>query len=203
MTSVLIVEDHAIVRYALITLLERDRHQIVGETADGSNAVALARKHCPEVVILDLGLKKMDGLSVLRSLRTLAPPPRVLVLTAQPADLFARRCLDAGASAFVAKDNDLTAVTFAMDAILKGYSLFPDLSNFRSPLKSEAERLSKLSDQELNVLRLLARGESNNEIADRMLLSAKTISTYKTRIMEKLEVSSLVALFELSRRNAL
>lgn len=201
MTSVLIVDDHPIVRLAVTMLLEPKGYHIVAETGEGSKAAELARKYRPDVVILDLALSDGDGLKVLKHLQSIEPPPRVLVLTSQPAGLYARRCLDGGASAFVTKSEDLEALSFALKAMIKGYSTFPDLSSHRSPLKSEAERLDKLSDQEMSVLQLLARGESNNAIGEHMHLSPKTVSTYKSRIMEKLEVDSLVALLELCKRN--
>lgn len=203
MTSVLIVDDHPAIRLAVRMLLERERYAVVGETGDGAVAAQMARELKPEVVILDIGLPSVDGLGVIKRLRLLEPCPRILVLTGQPAELFSRRCLDAGASAFVHKDEDLDALLFVLKAMVKGYSTFPDLAAQRSPLMSEEQRLAKLSDQEIMVLRLLTSGQSNNSIAARMNLSAKTISTYKTRIMEKLEVGSLVELLEFSRRHSL
>ncbi|WP_442113923.1 response regulator [Pseudomonas sp. NUPR-001] len=201
MTSVLIVDDHATVRFALRMLLERERFHVIGEVHDGEVATQVARQLRPDVVILDIGLPGIDGLSVMKRLRMLEPPPRILVLSGQPPELFARRCLDGGASAFVRKDEDLEALIFALKAMIKGYSIFPELSTQSGPLLSEQQRLEKLSDQEFAVLRLLVEGWSNNVIAERMHLSAKTVSTYKTRILEKLEIKSLVELIHLSERH--
>lgn len=203
MTSVLIVDDHPLVRFAVTMLLERERYEIVGQAEDGSEAVELARKHRPDIVILDIELKKLDGLAVLKRLQAQENAPRVLMLTSKPPALYARRCLDAGASAFVAKGEDLDALSFALKAVVKGYSTFPDLSSHRSLMKteSEVERLARLSDQEMAVLRMLASGMSNNHIGESMHLSPKTVSTYKSRILEKLEVDSLVAMLELCQRN--
>ena len=203
MTSVLIVDDHSTVRLAVRMLLEREHFTVVGEAHDGETATQMARDLRPGVVILDIGLPGIDGLSVMKRLQQLDPAPRVLVLTGQPANLFARRCLDAGASAFIRKDEDLEALISALKAMIRGYSIFPDLPMQQGPLLSEQQRLKKLSDQELAVLRLLIEGLSNNDIADRMHLSAKTVSTYKTRILDKLELRSFVELIELSRRHSL
>jgi two-component system response regulator EvgA len=126
-----------------------------------------------------------------------------MVLTGQPASLFARRCLEAGASAFMRKDEDLEALLSAFKAMLKGYSIFPDLPTQHGPVLTEQQRLDKLSDQEMAVLRLLADGLSNNDIADSMHLSAKTVSTYKTRIMEKLDLGSFVEMLDLWRRHSI
>ncbi|CAM3850671.1 response regulator [Pseudomonas wadenswilerensis] len=201
MPTVLIVDDHPTIRLAVRMLLERERYEVVGETGDGVAAVQMARELRPDVVILDIGLPGLDGLSVIKRLHLLENTPKIMVLTGQPAGLFARRCLDAGSSAFVHKDEDLEALIFALKAMVKGYSTFPDMSANRGPLGSEEERLSSLSHREMEVLRMLAAGLSNNDIGERMLLSPKTISTYKSRIMEKLQVGSFVDLMGLAHRN--
>ena len=202
MTSVLIVDDHATVRLAVRVLLEREHFTIVGEASDGKVVAQMVRDLRPDVVVLDIGLPDIDGLNVLKRLQLEPAPPRVMVLTGQPANLFARRCLDAGASAFMRKDEDLEALLSAFKAMIKGYSIFPDLPTQHGPLLTEQQRLDKLSDQEIAVLRLLADGLSNNDIADNMHLSAKTVSTYKTRIMEKLDSGSFVELLDLWRRHS-
>ncbi|MFJ1341134.1 response regulator [Pseudomonas caricapapayae] len=204
MTSVLIVDDHATVRLAVRVLLERALFTVIGEAANGEDAARMARELRPDVVVLDIGLPGIDGLNVLKRLQLLEPvPPRVMVLTGQPASLFARRCLEAGASAFMRKDEDLEALLSAFKAMLKGYSIFPDLPTQHGPVLTEQQRLDKLSDQEMAVLRLLADGLSNNDIADSMHLSAKTVSTYKTRIMEKLDLGSFVEMLDLWRRHSI
>lgn len=202
MTSVLIVDDHATVRLAVRMLLEREHFTIVGDACNGKDVMQMVRKLRPDVVVLDIGLPGIDGLNVLKRLRLEPAPPRVMVLTGQPANLFARRCLDAGASAFMSKDEDLEALLSAFKAMIKGYSVFPDLPSQHGPLLNEQQRLKKLSDQEVAVLRLLADGLSNNAIAESMHLSAKTVSTYRTRIMEKLDVGSFVELIDLWRRHS-
>ncbi|PSS58510.1 response regulator [Pseudomonas sp. BBP2017] len=200
MTSVLIVDDHSTVRFTVRVLLEREHYTIVGEAHDGETAAQMAKELRPDVVVLDIGLPRIDGLNVLKRLQLLDHKPRVMVLTGQPPNLYARRCLDAGASAFIRKDEELEALLSAFKAMIKGYSIFPDLPTQLGSLLSEQERLDKLSDQEVAVLRLLADGLSNNDIADSMHLSAKTVSTYKTRIMEKLESGSFVETLDLWRR---
>ncbi|MNJ45706.1 Virulence factors putative positive transcription regulator BvgA [compost metagenome] len=203
MTTVLIVDDHSIVRLAVRMLLEYERFTVIGEAQDGETAVQLARELRPDAVILDIGLPGIDGLGVLQRLRMLEPVPRIMVLTGRPAELYARRCLEGGASAFVRKDEDHEALMAALKAMIKGYSIFPDLPTQPGPLLTEQQRLDKLSDQELAVLQLLAAGESNNDIADHLHLSPKTISTYKTRILEKLELGSFAALLDVCRRHSI
>lgn len=207
MNTVLVVDDHPMIRLAVRLLLERDGYSIVGETDNGVDALHLAREFTPDLVVLDIGIPRLDGLEVIARLDALGLPLRVLVLTAQPGHLFALRCLQAGAAGFVCKQEDLGELLGAAKAVLAGYSYFPRetlISVRRSDaLADDRERVSSLSDREVMVLRQLASGLSNKQIGDSMLLSNKTISTYKTRLLQKLNATSLVDLIEFARRNGL
>ena len=201
MTTVLMVDDHPTVRLAVRMLLERERFKVIGEAGDGIEAVQLARTLAPDVVILDIGLPGLDGMEVIKRLHLLTPAPRVMVLTGQPPDLYVRRCLDAGIAAFVSKGEDLDALVFALKAMVKGYSTFPQMSVNSNTLESESARLGSLSNREMEVLRRLSRGEGNKWIGEHMNLRAKTISTYRGRIMDKLKTESLVEMVDLAKRN--
>ncbi|MDZ5603692.1 response regulator transcription factor [Pseudomonas sp. RP23018S] len=201
MTSVLVVDDHAAIRFAVSMLLENHNFQLLGTANDGIQAVEMARKLQPDVVILDIALPRLDGMEVIKRLQLMEQAPKIMVLTGQPADLYVRRCLDAGISAFVNKDEDLDSLLFALKAMIKGYSTFPQMSVNSSSLESEANRLGSLSNREVEVLRRLTRGESNKYIGEKMNLSAKTISTYRGRIMDKLKTESLVEMVDLAKRN--
>ncbi|PVZ39838.1 response regulator transcription factor [Pseudomonas sp. CC120222-01a] len=201
MTTVLIVDDHAIVRFSLRILLERERFRIVGELDNGSEVAQKVRELRPDVVLLDIGLPGLDGMEVIKRLQQQEPAPKIMVLTGQATDLYVRRCLDAGIGAFVTKGEDLEAVVFALKALIKGYSTFPQMAVNSNTLESEPERLGSLSNREMEVLRRLTRGENNKNIGACMNLSAKTISTYRGRIMEKLKTESLVEMVDLAKRN--
>lgn len=201
MHKILIVDDHPTIRFAMRLLLEREGYDVVAEAHDGVSAVSLCQEHAPEVVILDLGLPRLDGLSVLERLRALEPTPRIMVFTGLPPRLFTKRCIEAGASAFVRKDEELQILLGALKAVLNGYSYLPDALRMTPRSNSETDRLERLSNREFEVLRQLAKGANNNEIADAMILSAKTISTYKTRIMDKLQVRSLAEMLDLANRH--
>lgn len=207
MNTVLIVDDHPVIRLAVRLLLEKDGYSIVGETDNGVDALHLARELIPDLVVLDIGIPRLDGLEVIARLDALGLPLRVLVLTAQPGHLFALRCLQAGAAGFVCKQEDLGELLGAAKAVLAGYSYFPreTLTTVRrsDALVDDRERVSSLSDREVMVLRQLASGLSNKQIGDSMLLSNKTISTYKTRLLQKLNATSLVELIEFAKRNGL
>lgn len=207
MGKVLIVDDHPVIRLAVKLLLEREGHVVVGETDNGVDALTLIRNHRPDLVILDIGIPKIDGLEVLARISTIKPRPRVLILTSQPADLLAFRCMKAGAAGFVTKGDNLEELQRAVWAALSGYSFFPtDILSTVNPTisnSSEHAMLNSLSDREIMVLQMLAQGKSNKEIGDSLLLSNKTISTYKTRLQLKLNAFNLVALVDFAKRNGL
>lgn len=201
MKNVVIVDDHPVVVMAIRIMLEQNGFHVIATTDNGVDALKLIREHQPDAVILDIGIPLLDGLEVINRLNKVVSPPKILVLTAQPSEYFVTRCVQAGASGYVSKQEDLTEVLDTLRAVLSGYSHFPNIASMQSNQLAEADKLAKLSGREMMVLQQLANGLSNKEIADRMLLSNKTISTYKTRLLEKLNAHSLVDLIEISKRN--
>ncbi|MFQ6576048.1 response regulator [Pseudomonas sp. UM16] len=207
MNKVLIVDDHPVIRLAVRMLMERHGYEVIAETDNGVDALQLAREHDPDIVILDIGIPKLDGLEVIARVTATCPGSKVLVLTSQAPGHFSMRCMQAGAAGYVCKQQDLTELLSAIKAVLSGYSYFPNqaLHSVRANLGgvSEADMVERLSGREMMVLQQLARGKTNKEIADGMFLSNKTVSTYKTRLLLKLNARSLVDLIELAQRNGL
>ncbi|WP_047288201.1 response regulator transcription factor [Pseudomonas protegens] len=207
MGSVLIIDDHPVVRMAIRILLEHEGFSIVGETDNGVDALQMVRDCEPDLVILDICIPKLDGLELLERLGNMPRRSRILVLTAQSAALFANRCMRAGACGYVYKQEDMSELLSAIKAICSGYNYFPsqalqvDRNTFGSPL--ELAQFNSLNDRELMVLQLFAMGQTNKEIAAGMFLSNKTVSTYKKRIMQKLATTSMSELVDMAKRNAL
>ncbi|QYX64578.1 response regulator transcription factor [Shewanella putrefaciens] len=204
--KILIVDDHPVVVLALKIILEQSGFEVIAETNNGVDALKLIKALSPDAVILDIGIPQLDGLEVIERSNKLLKSPPILVLTAQPSDHFVSRCIQAGASGFVSKQKDMNEVTGALRAVLTGHSYFPIISNNNMIAKSsqdEAELVKKLSTREMVVLQQLAVGLSNKEIAERMLLSNKTISTYKTRLLDKLNAKNLVDIIEIAKRQNL
>ncbi|WP_256595406.1 MULTISPECIES: response regulator transcription factor [Pseudomonas] len=203
--QVVIVDDHPAIRMTLRLLLETEGYEIVGEAENGAQAMNLIQALQPGTVILDLGLPKVDGLTVLNRLTALRLPVKVIVLTAQVSDSLAIQCMQAGAHGFVNKHKELCELVNAIQAVANGHNYFPD-GTFCLPLHKDsnghnAKLLSTLSTRELRVLQQLAQGLSNKQIAERMLLSRRTISTYKTQLLVKLNTSNLLDLYGLTKRN--
>jgi two-component system response regulator EvgA len=167
----------------------------------------MIREHKPELVILDLIMPSLDGLEVLARIQSGDVPCRVVVFTSQEGLFYQGRCMCAGAVAYVSKANDLEHLHKAVQAVMAGYSYFARLPSssvlLNSLQRSEKELIDKLSDRELTIFQYLARGLSNKAIAEIMNLSHKTVSTYKTRTIEKLNVESPVHLRDFAMRNHL
>jgi len=207
MHSVVIVDDHPAIRLAVRSVLEANgRLSVAGEAENGPSAITVVRESRPDLVILDLDLPRMNGLELIERLRSIDPALKLLVLSAQQESIFATRALQAGANGFLSKSEDMGAIVQASTAVLAGYSVFPSsaLTSFSgSPGTSTAALIRSLSDRELTVMQHLARGQSNKEIAETLLISNKTVSSYKARIFEKLGISTLVQLVDIARANEL
>jgi len=204
MYSIFIVDDHPVIRLAVRMLLENQNYTIAGESDNGVDAMQMIRETNPDLIILDISIPKLDRLEVLARFQSLAMPQKILVLTAQSPALFAVRCMQSGAAGYVCKQEDLSELLSAVKAVLAGYNYFPSQAmQPHLPVDNDLQLLSTVNDRELMVLQLFAQGRTNKEIAKGMFLSSKTVSTYKKRLMHKLEASTLVDLIDMAKRNAL
>lgn len=205
MQTIFIVDDHPVIRLAIRMLLENQGYNVLGESDNGVDAMQMIRECRPDLVILDISIPKLDGLEMLSRFQSMAIPLKVLVLTAQSPALFAIRCMHSGAAGYVCKQEDLGELLSAIKAVLSGYNYFPSqaLNAAQKNCNKELELFRQVNDRELMVLQLFAQGRSNKEIAKGMFLSNKTVSTYKKRLMHKLQASTLVELIDVAKRNAL
>ena len=204
---VLIADDHPLIRSAMKLLLESDGHEVVAEADNGADAVQLARKHNDDLIILDITMPGLDGLEVINRIRASEVKSRILVVTSQSPLFYSQRSMKAWAAGLITKGQDLTELMRAVKVIMDGYTFFPFLaaSSVRNSdtSMSDIELIQNLSARELYILQQLARGLSNKKIAEDMILSSKTISTYKARLIEKLNIKSVVYLAEFAKRNDL
>jgi two-component system response regulator EvgA len=205
MKSVLLVDDHPVIRAALKLVLEREGFKLIHEAASVGEALTILREHSVDLLILDLVMPGGNGLDLLERIRASDWKCVVLVFTSLDPQYFQERCMRAGALGYVSKSNDLSHLHKAVNAVMAGYTFFTQLST--GPLDllqhSEKQMIDKLSNREMCILQNLAMGISNKEIAARMHLSHKTVSTYKTRLIEKLRVKSSVHMREFAIRNHL
>jgi DNA-binding NarL/FixJ family response regulator len=197
-TRVLIVDDQALVRAGFRVLVDaEDDLEVVGEAEDGEQAVSLAAELSPDVILMDIRMPKVDGLEATREILSTAAEgtPHVLVLTTFDADEYVYEALRAGASGFMLKDTDPKQLVEAVRVVAAGDALLSPsitrrlIAEFASrPEVRDAhpERLSELTQRELEVLRLVAQGLSNAEIAEELVISPTTSKTHVSRVMMKL-----------------
>ncbi|MBC3366022.1 response regulator transcription factor [Pseudomonas sp. SWRI154] len=203
MKKVLIVDDHPVIRGALRLVCQNEGFAVT-DVSGATEARTRIKDNVPELVILDLVMNGFDGLDLLVWITGEYPACAVLVFTSQDAQHFCNRCISAGARGFVTKKSDLKELIKAIHAMKSGYSYFPQMPvrlDFQQ--QSEQQALERLSTRELSILRMLAMGMRGKDIAEALFLSPKTVSTYKTRLLEKLGLNSLVGLSEFAKRNQL
>lgn len=195
MIKILLADDHTMFRRGLVQLLSLEPQVFVTyEAKDGSQALAYIRDHSVDVVILDISMPGRNGLDILKEMKRLQPHVAVIVLSMHPADQYAVRVLKAGASAYITKES---APEVLIDAIRKAARgeryISPEVAELLADFVEHGpsdEPHKSLSDREFEVLRLIASGNAITEIGEKLCLSVKTISTYKSRITEKTGLSS-------------
>jgi len=192
MIRVLVVDDHPVVRQGLSAMLRWEPDlEIVGEAADGQEAVRLILRERPDVVLLDLRLPGLSGVEVMRQVRPTAPEVRFLVLTTYDTDMYIAPALAAGARGYLLKDATPDELMNGVRAVMQGHAaLEPAVAARMLERMSGAEAGGELSERELEVLRLLVDGASNKGIAQRLSLSENTVKAHLSHIFNKLGVQS-------------
>lgn len=195
MIRTLVADDHAVVRHGLIHIIEDTLDiQVVAEAETGQEVIDLVQKHQLEVVVLDLNLPDMSGLDVLKQIKTMKPTLPVLVLSMFGEKQYGVRVMRAGASGYLTKDAASYDLVKAVRKVAGGGRyLTPDLADALLSLLDgdpTAQPHAALSDREFQVMRMLAEGQSPTEIADVLNLSVKTVSTYRARVLTKMDMKS-------------
>ncbi|WP_334339547.1 fimbria biosynthesis transcriptional regulator FimZ [Enterobacter hormaechei] len=205
--SVIIMDEHPIVRMSIEALLQKNKNiQVKLKSGDSHEVLDCIRNHPIDLVILDIEMTGTDGFVLLKRIRNLNKDIKVLFLSSKSEAFYAGRAIRAGANGFVSKRKDLGEIYNAVEMILTGYSFFPsETLSFINHLGSRTGAAvdMPLSNREVTVLRYLANGLSNKEIADQLLLSNKTISAHKSNIFSKLGVQSIVELIDYAKAHEL
>jgi DNA-binding NarL/FixJ family response regulator len=195
MIRVGIVDDHAIIRFGLRELLGQHTDiRVVGEVPDARQAIDLARTQSVDVLLLDLAMPHQNAIDVLAVLHAVAPEMAILVLSGYPAEHFALNLLRQGVLGFLSKGGDQAEIVEAIRVVSRGRRyITPAVAELLTQQlhdASDALPHEKLSSREWQVFLQLARGQTVNDIADALSLSVKTVSTYRTRVMEKVGLHS-------------
>jgi len=207
MIRVLIADDHLVVREGLRTILEAAADLIlVGEAADGAEAVRLAGELSPDVVLMDLRMPGVDGIEAIRQIKACYPEVEIVILTTYDDDAYIVRGLRAGARGYLLKDAGRKVLFEAVRAAARGESLLPPavvekvVAHLAEPKPVEAERLS---EREREVLDMLAQGAANKEIAVRLHITERTVKAHVTSIFNKLGVNSRAEAVAVALRSGL
>ncbi len=208
MIRVLIADDHAVVRQGLKQILRSiPELTVAGESSSGDETLEKLRAEEWDLVILDISMPGRNGLELLKLLKHEHPKTPVLVLSMHSEDQFAVRMLKAGASGYLTKESASEELVKAVRKIISGGKyVSPTLAEkLASQMHPDFDRPPHevLSDREFQVMRMIARGQTVKEIADELMLSVKTISTYRTRALEKLELRTNAQLIHYAIQNGL
>lgn len=200
MINIIIADDHAIVRKGLDLFLKfEDEVRLVGEANDGEELLKLLSKLKAEVILLDIDMPKMNGITAFRALQEDFPDVRIVIMSMHPEEIYGPTARKLGAQGYISKDADPKEVVNAIRVVAGGDLYFrEDLYTVKTPQR-EKQRKIKLSSRESEVLKLLSIGKSNKDISEELGISDKTVSTYKQRLLNKLQARNVVDLINFAK----
>ncbi len=203
---IVIAEDHTILREGLRALLSSNPDlEIVGEAKDGQEAVRSVEKVKPHMILMDLSMPRMNGMDAIREIKKKSPETKILILTVHKTEEYIQAALEAGANGYVLKDSSHTELSLAIQNVLDGrYFISPEISGKiigaylqgKKPVRPTTS-WDTLTQREKGILKLIAEGYKNKEIADFLCISVKTVEKHRANLMQKLDlhnISDLTAL---------
>jgi DNA-binding NarL/FixJ family response regulator len=194
---ILLADDHTIVRQGLRAILEREGYEVVGEAADGREAISYAEKFRPDVAVLDISMPLLNGIDAAREVSKVSPRTKTILLTMYTEDHYVLESLRAGVTGYVLKMRAALALVQAIQAVMKGeIYLSPGISRavVQAFLSKTDIPEDPLTTREREVLQLVAEGKTTKEIAAQLGISAKTADSHRTNIMEKLDIHDTAGL---------
>lgn len=204
---VLLAEDHTLVRAGIRALLESlEGIEVVGEAADGREALRMAQAHQPDILLMDITMKELNGLEAAARLAKERPATRIIILSMHADQAYVHQALQAGAAGYLLKGSDLAELELAIKAVVRGdtylspavsKNLVGELLNGKKP---GASPLDGLTPRQREILQLIAEGRTTKEIAGRLDLSIKTIETHRAQLMERLDIHDVPGLVKFAIR---
>jgi len=210
--SVLIADDHSIVRAGLRLLIEREgAYRVIAEASDGREAVRLAMEHAPQVVVMDIAMPLLNGIEATRQIVTESPRTAVIVLSMHSDVSYVIRALRAGVKAFVLKESAEGELIAALDAVVRGRTFFSSKVSamlatnpaLRMREQDVPDSLELLTSREREVLQLVGEGKANKEISALLHVSVTTVETHRANILQKLDLHSTADLILYAVRSGL
>jgi two-component system, NarL family, response regulator NreC len=205
-TRVILADDHVLVRQGFKSLLEREGIQVVGEAADGQEAISLALKHMPDVAILDIGMPILNGLDAARGVRKASSKTKAILLTQHDEDQYVAEALRAGVRGYVLKSQAAHDLVHAIQHVCRGgVYLSPSISRAVAEAYSSKGDASPdpLSARERQVIQLIVEGKSTREIAILLGICVKTAESHRARLMHKLDIHETASLVRYAIRRGL
>lgn len=192
MIRILIVDDHLIVREGIRLILETtDKYKVIGEAENGQQALIFLESKQPDCILLDLNMPILDGISFLKKMKTMNSNIPIIILTTYNESHLLVESIELGAVSYILKDAGREELFATIEAAVRGETLLqPEMLQLLLKTQSEKYAPKLLSDKELQVLRFLAQGMKNSEIAHQLSISERTVKSYLTNIYSKLEVKS-------------
>ena len=209
MLRVILADDHTLVRAGIRRILEsRAGCVVVGEAADGIEAIALLRQLDADVLVLDLKMERRDGIEVLRVAKAERPDLKVIILTMHAGREYVARAMEEGANGYLLKDSAVQDLAAAIDAVMAGRTYFSpaiqqQMAEILKGSRPAKPDLRALTDREREVLILLARGLSTKEIATTLDIGTRTVETHRANVMRKLGVRSVALLTQVAIREGI
>lgn len=204
MANFIIIDDHPLARLAMRHMLEKEGHSVVAESGEGEGVDQLLSQNRVDALIVDIDLPGVNGIEMISLLRKSGVKLPAIVMSGKNADYYSVESMKAGANGFISKKNNLEDLLQAINAVFSGYGYFPlrmHQAYETSGPENDNERIQTLSKREFEVLKYLSEGKEIINIANRMKISNKTVSTYKTRLMEKLGLKNQRDILDFTRRN--
>ena len=201
MIKVIVADNHPIVRFGIKSLLERQENlQVIGDVPTTSALFELLRQEQPDVLVLELDIPECNGIAALRRVKEDHPDLKVLIYSGQSEDVYALSTIRAGASGYLCKHSEMDKFIRAIEKISSGGIFITNELAQRLAFDEGTQKprrfFRKLSTREMEVLKMLANGKRNKEVAKGLNLNEKTVSTYKARLMKKLNVDNMVDLLQ-------
>jgi len=201
--KIVLAEDHTILRAGLRALLaSRKDFEVVGEAENGREAVRIVDKHVPDLLIIDLSMPKLNGMEAIKEIKGRHPQVKIIVLTVHKSDEYIVASLDAGANGYILKDASHNELILAIEYVMDGkVFLSPSISDKVMNAYLEMKKGNKpksvldlLTTREIEILKLIAEGHKNKDIADHLCISSKTVEKHRSNLMEKLDIRNTAAL---------
>ncbi|QED37877.1 response regulator transcription factor [Antarcticibacterium arcticum] len=205
MSSILIADHHPITRAGITALLSDNQDlEVIGSVTSGNDLFKFLKNKIPDVLVMEIDLPEINGITALRTIKTQFPGTKMLVFTCQPEEMYALSAIKAGASGYLSKTVSTDHLQKAIQQVARGgiylnKEITEKINSGFSQGNSLISKFKRLSTREAEVLNMLASGKRNKDIADALSINEKTVSTYKTRLLQKLKVDNLADLIHQTR----